>query len=78
MKNTEILLEDTYKNIMRIHDSLEKANSELEECRANLSCCLQILEMLIGLMDIDEILKQQLIFLFCKCHYYMESQVSFR
>lgn len=75
MTNLEILLQDTFTEIMNATERLEYANDELTKAQIELSCALNIVQNLLKIMDIDQELKELLVSTFCSSVHDMDSQV---
>ncbi|XP_018575245.1 protein PTHB1 [Anoplophora glabripennis] len=74
LTNLEILLQDTYTEIMNATEQLEYACNELTKAQVELSCALNIVQNLLTIMDIDQELRELLVSTFCSSVHDMDSQ----
>lgn len=72
----EILLDDTYGDIMNISDHLVEEMSKLEQSQVELTCGLKVVGNLIKLMDINKDLAEMLEAIFSQVVCDLEAQVS--
>lgn len=75
MTNLEILLQDTYSDIIHIAENLEEKLLEQAKVGTQVSCALNLFQHLIQIMEIDRGAKEILQSVFCNSVYDLESQV---
>ncbi|XP_057670640.1 protein PTHB1 isoform X1 [Diorhabda carinulata] len=74
LTNLEILMDDTYLEIISTIEKLTEANKELVKSQIKLSCALNLIGNLIKIMNIEENLKENLVSVFCPTVDDLESQ----
>lgn len=75
LTNLEILIKDTYTEILKTVLKLQEANGELFKAQTELTCALNLIGNLIKIMNIDDKLKEILLSVFCPSVEDLDSQV---
>ncbi|KAF7277935.1 hypothetical protein GWI33_009051 [Rhynchophorus ferrugineus] len=74
LKNLELLLNDTYSDIIFVTEFLENAKGKLVKTQTNLSCVIYLARQLIDLMDINSGVTEMVKSTFCGRIYDLDSQ----
>ncbi|CAH1104899.1 unnamed protein product [Psylliodes chrysocephalus] len=74
LTNLEILIKDTYTEILKTVLKLQEANGELFKAQTELTCALNLIGNLIKIMNIDDKLKEILLSVFCPSVEDLDSQ----